>query len=251
MLLNVLEIVWNNMIIETRLLIGSEPILSQFLYATLLKHNSFKNALIYILSKKLSNSDINAIDLMRILEDIYASDDSMVVSAASDIYAIRLNDPSVTRYITPFLYLKGFHALQAYRVTHWLWNHGNLELAMYFYNYIVTVFNVDIHPAAEIGCGIMMDHATGVVIGETAIVENDVSIMQSVTLGSTGKISGDRHPKIRRGVLIGAGAIVLGNIEIGVKSKIGAGSIVLHSVPPYSTVTGKSAKLVRPSGSIT
>lgn len=242
---NILEVVWNNIIIEARLLVGYEPILSKFLYTTLLKHDSFKDALIYILSKKLSNSDINAIDLIRILEDIYKSDDNIVVSAASDIYAVRLHDPSVTKYMTPFLYLKGFHALQAYRITHWLWNNGSVELSMYFYNYIVTVFNVDIHPAAEIGCGIMMDHATGVVIGETAIVEDNVSIMQSVTLGSTGKIDGDRHPKIRQGVFIGAGAIILGNIEVGSKSKIGAGSVVLHSVPPYSTVTGKSAQLVR------
>lgn len=243
---NKLEVVWNNMIVETRLLIDSEPILSTFLYTTLLKHNSFRNALIYILSKKLSNLDINAIDLIQILEDIYRSDDNIVIAAANDIYAIRVNDPSVTKYITPFLYFKGFHALQAYRITHWLWNHNHLELAMYLYSYIVTTFNVDIHPAAEIGYGIVLDHATGVVIGETAIVENDVAIMQSVTLGSTGKTNGgDRHPKIRTGVLIGAGAIVLGNIEIGIKAKIGAGSVVLHAVPPYSTVTGKPAKLIQ------
>lgn len=244
---NILEVVWYNIIIEARLLIGSEPVLSKFLYTTLLKHNNFKDALIYVLSKKLSSSDINSIDLMRILGDIYQSDNDIVVAAANDIYAIRLNDPSITKYMTPFLYLKGFHALQSYRITNWLWNHGSIELAMYFYNSIVTIFNVDIHPAAQIGYGIVLDHATGVVIGETAIIENDVSIMQSVTLGSTGKISGDRHPKIRQGVLIGAGAIVLGNIEIGMKSKIGAGSVVLHSVPPYSTVTGESAKLVHQS----
>lgn len=244
MSLNKLEIVWHNIIVEARLLIESEPILSKFLYTTLLQHNNFKDALMYILSKKLGNSDINSIDLMRILENIYKSDSNIVISAANDIYAVRMHDPSVSKYITPFLYLKGFHALQAYRIIHWLWHHNHLELAMYFYNYVVTVFNVDIHPAAEIGSGIILDHATGVVIGETAIIEDDVSIMQSVTLGSTGKIVGDRHPKIRKGVLIGAGAIVLGNIEVGVKAKIGAGSVVLHSVPPYATVTGKSAKLV-------
>lgn len=245
MSLNKLEIVWNNMLIEARLLIDSEPILSKFLYTALLTHNSFKEALIYVLSKKLSNIDISSIDLIQILGDVYESDNSIVVAAAHDIYSIRLNDPVVTKYMIPFLYFKGFHALQSYRIAHWLWNHNHIGLSMYFYNCIVTAFNVDIHPAAKIGCGVMLDHATGVVIGETTIIEDDVSIMQSVTLGSTGKISGgDRHPKIRQGVLIGAGAIILGNIEIGIKAKIGAGSVVLHAVPPYATVTGKLAKLV-------
>lgn len=245
MSLNKLEIVWNNMLIEARLLINSEPMLSKFLYTALLRHSNFKTALIYVLSKKLGNTDVSAIDLIQILGDVYESDNSIVVAAASDIYSMRLNDPAITKYITPFLYFKGFHALQVYRIAHWLWHHNHAGLSMYFYNCMVTVFNVDIHPAAEIGCGIMLDHATGVVIGETTIIENDVSIMQSVTLGSTGKTSGgDRHPKIRQGVLIGAGAIILGNIEIGFKAKIGAGSVVLHAVPPYATVTGTLAKLV-------
>ncbi|URJ32323.1 serine O-acetyltransferase [Blochmannia endosymbiont of Camponotus sp.] len=245
MTLNILEIVWSNIQIEARLLIDSEPMLTNFIYTTLLRHTNFKDALIYILSKKLTNTDISTITITKILEDICGADDNIITSAAQDIYAIRLNDPSVTKYFTPFLYLKGFHALQAYRISHWLWTHNRQELAMYFYNHISTIFNVDIHPAASIGYGVMIDHATGVVIGETSVIENNVSIMQSVTLGGTGKISGDRHPKIRQKVMIGAGSIILGNIEVGYGAKIGAGSVVLHSVPPHATVAGKPARLIK------
>lgn len=245
MCINKLEMVWNNIITESRFIADSEPVLSKFFYTILLRHKSFEDALVYILSIKLSTTDVSVIDVTRILKDVYESDNDIVLTAACDIYSIRMNDPSITRYVTPFLYSKGFHALQAYRITHWLWINNRLELAMYFYNHITTRFNVDIHPAAKIGFGIMLDHATGVVIGETAIVENHVTIMQSVTLGSTGKVTGDRHPKVRRGVLIGAGAIILGNIEIGRGSKVGAGSVVLHSVPPYSTVIGRPAQLIK------
>ncbi|CAD83278.1 serine acetyltransferase [Candidatus Blochmanniella floridana] len=241
---NKVDIVWNNMIIEARLLIDSEPILKKFLNVTLLNHDNFQDALVYLLFKKLNNLDMMTIDLIDILKDIYRTND-IIDAAAQDICTIRLRDPSVQKYLTPFLYLKGFHALQAYRITNWLWNHNYPGLAMYLYNRISIIFNVDIHPAAKIGCGIMLDHATGVVIGETAVIDDNVSIMQSVTLGSTGKIDGNRHPKIKKGVLIGAGSIILGNIEIGCGSKIGAGSIVVHSVPPYSTVVGRPARLVQ------
>lgn len=161
-----------------------------------------------------------------------------------DLSAVRLRDPAVDKYSTPLLYLKGFHALQAYRIGHWLWGEGRKALAVYLQNQISVSFGVDIHPAAQIGCGIMLDHATGIVIGETAIVENDVSILQSVTLGGTGKTCGDRHPKVREGVMIGAGAKILGNIEIGRGAKIGAGSVVLHPVPPHTTVAGVPARIV-------
>lgn len=244
MLANTLEIVWHNILIESKLLINIEPILTNYIYTTILQHKNFKDALTHIISTKLSTENINKIDLIKILKNIYNHDINIITSAAHDIYAIRINDPSVTKYITPFLYLKGFHALQAHRISHWLWNNNHIELAMYFYNHIVTSCNIDIHPAANIGHGIMLDHATGIVIGETTIIENNVSIMQSVTLGGTGKTTGNRHPKIRQKVMIGAGSIILGNIEIGTGAKIGAGSVVLHSVPPYSTVTGTPAKLI-------
>ncbi len=168
----------------------------------------------------------------------------LVISAARDILAVRLRDPAVDQYSTALLYLKGFHALQIYRVAHWLWLQDRKALAIYLQNQVSLIFNVDIHPAATVGCGIMLDHATGIVIGETAVVENDVSIMQSVTLGGTGKMGGDRHPKIREGVMIGAGAKILGNIEVGVGAKIGAGSIVLQSVPAHTTAAGVPARVV-------
>ncbi|MCY7430088.1 serine O-acetyltransferase, partial [Listeria monocytogenes ATCC 19115] len=144
---------------------------------------------------------------------------------------------------TPLLYLKGFHALQAYRIGHWLWNQGRRALAIFLQNQVSVTFQVDIHPAAKIGRGIMLDHATGIVVGETAVIENDVSILQSVTLGGTGKSGGDRHPKIREGVMIGAGAKILGNIEVGRGAKIGAGSVVLQPVPPHTTAAGVPARI--------
>lgn len=242
---NILEIVWNNIVIESKLLANSELTLTNFIYKAILQHKNFKDSLVYIISQKLSTDNISTVDLIKILQDIYNKDTNIINFAAHDIYKIRLDDPSVNKYLTPFLYLKGFHALQAHRISHWLWNHNRQELAMYFYNHIVVNYNVDIHPAANIGHSIMLDHATGIVIGETTIIENNVSIMQSVTLGSTGKTKGNRHPTIRQKVMIGAGSIILGNIEIGIGAKIGAGSIVLHSVPAYSTVTGILAKPIK------
>jgi serine O-acetyltransferase len=149
----------------------------------------------------------------------------------------------------PLLYYKGYHALQSHRVAHWLWQHDRHPLAWYIQNQMSTTFGVDIHPAARIGCGIMLDHATGLVVGETSVIEDDVTILQGVTLGGTGKDVGDRHPKIRRGVLIGAGAKVIGNIEVGEGAKVGAGSVVLKAVPPHVTVAGVPAEIVgRPKG---
>lgn len=242
---NTLEIVWNNILIESKLLIHHEPILTNFIYTNVLQHKNFKDALIHIVSQKLSTNNINPDTLIKILNNIYKQDASIITAAAHDIHKTHLDNPSITKYLTPFLYLKGFHALQAYRIFHWLWNNNRQELSMYFYSHITTTHNIDIHPAAKIGHSIMLDHATGIVIGETAIIDNNVSIMQSVTLGSTGKTTGNRHPKIKQQVMIGAGSIILGNIEIGAGAKIGAGSVVLHSVPPYTTVTGTLAKLTK------
>lgn len=167
----------------------------------------------------------------------------MIASAACDIQAVRTRDPAVDKYSTPLLYLKGFHALQAYRIGHWLWNQGVAHWLFSAKPGFCDV-RVDIHPAAKIGRGIMLDHATGIVVGETAVIENDVSILQSVTLGGTGKSGGDRHPKIREGVMIGAGAKILGNIEVGRGAKIGAGSVVLQPVPPHTTAAGVPARIV-------
>lgn len=239
-----LKIVWNNIKVEACLLADCEPMLASFFHATLLKHENLGSALSYMLANKLNNPIMPAIAIREAVEEAYSADQNMICSAARDIYAVHLRDPAVDKYSTPLLYLKGFHALQAYRIGHWLWYQNRQELAVYFQNQISISFGVDIHPAARIGCGIMLDHATGIVIGETAVVEDDVSILQSVTLGGTGKTSGDRHPKIREGVMIGAGATILGNIEVGRGAKIGAGSVVLCSVPPHTTVAGVPAQVV-------
>jgi serine O-acetyltransferase len=243
------EQVWLMIKSEAKQLADSEPMLASFFHSTLLKHEHLGNALSYILANKLSNEIMPAITVREVIEEAFHSDNSMIRAAACDIVAVRHRDPAVDKYSTPLLYLKGFHALQAYRVANWLWKQDRKALAIYLQNEISVVFGVDIHPAANIGCGIMLDHATGIVIGETAIVENDVSILQSVTLGGTGKTCGDRHPKVRQGVMIGAGSKILGNIEIGRGAKIGAGSVVLQAVPAHTTVAGVPAKIVGKPGS--
>lgn len=239
-----LALIWHNIKMEARGLAECEPMLASFFHATLLKHENLSGALSYILANKLVDPIMPAIAIREVAEEAYRADPCMVDYAARDILAVRQRDPAVDKYSTPLLYLKGFHALQAYRIGHWLWRQERRALAIYLQNQISVAFGVDIHPAARIGCGIMLDHATGIVIGETAVVENDVSILQSVTLGGTGKECGDRHPKIREGVMIGAGAKILGNIEVGRGAKIGAGSVVLHAVPEHTTVAGVPARIV-------
>lgn len=239
-----LELVWKNIKAEVKLLANCEPMLVNFFNATILQHNNLGSALSYILANKLASPFLSAIAIHEIVEEAYNADRSLLYYAVRDIQAVRLLDPVVDKYSTPLLYLKGFHAIQGYRIGHWLWYQNRQALAVYFQNQISVSLTVDIHPAARIGSGIMLDHATGIVIGETAIVENNVSIRQSVTLGGTGKHQGDRHPKIRDGVMIGAGASILGNIEVGPGAKIGAGSVVLHSVAPHTTVAGVPARVV-------
>ena len=220
-----LEIVWNNIKAEARTLADCEPMLASFYHATLLKHENLGSALSYMLANKLSSPIMPAIAIREVVEEAYAADPEMIASAACDIQAVRTRDPAVDKYSTPLLYLKGFHALQAYRIGHWLWNQGRRALAIFLQNQVSVTFQVDIHPAAKIGRGIMLDHATGIVVG-------------------TGKSGGDRHPKIREGVMIGAGAKILGNIEVGRGAKIGAGSVVLQPVPPHTTAAGVPARIV-------
>ncbi len=178
------------------------------------------------------------------IEEAFANDPAIGQAIRADICAVRDRDSACDKLSMPFLYFKGFHALQSYRVAHWLWTQGRTSLALFFQNRISCEFGVDIHPAAKIGWGILMDHATGIVIGETAEVGNNVSLMQSVTLGGTGKEEGDRHPKVSDGVLLGAGAKILGNIRIGEGAHVGAGSVVLKDVPAHTMVSGVPAKVV-------
>jgi len=173
-----------------------------------------------------------------------ARDKTIVAAAAADLDAIRARDPAAESYLTPFLYYKGFYALQWHRIGHWLWQAGRRDLAHFLQSRVSEVFAVDIHPAVPVGCGVFIDHGTGLVVGETAVIGNDVSILHEVTLGGTGKERGDRHPKVRDGVLLCAGAKVLGNVEIGPEAKVGAGSVVLSDVPPRATVAGVPARIV-------
>jgi|TARA_Y100000310_G_scaffold209942_1_gene210553 serine O-acetyltransferase len=235
---------WEAMRLEVETYAEMEPILATFFHATILNHDSLEAALSFQLASKLDSPVVSSMLIREIIEEAIRSDPSILYAAEIDIKAAKNRDPACEGYSMPFLYYKGFHSLQAYRVAHWLWSQDRRPLAWFIQNQMSAVFGVDIHPAARIGCGIMLDHATGLVVGETAVVEDDVSILQSVTLGGTGKETGDRHPKIRQGVLIGAGAEVIGNIEVGEGAKVGAGSVVLKDVPPHVTVAGVPAEIV-------
>jgi serine O-acetyltransferase len=244
------DVIWQYIREETTQVIANEPVLASFLHSTILNHKSLECALSYHLANKLDSVTVPAILLREVIEEAFKADPSIGKSIRADIQAIKDRDSAVRFYSTPFLYFKGFHALQSYRVAHWLCQQQRYSLALFFQNQIAMVFAVDIHPAANIGSGIMLDHATGLVIGETAIIGDNVSIMQSVTLGGTGKEGGDRHPKIGDGVLISAGAKILGNIYIGEGAKVGAGSVVLQDVEAHTTVAGVPAKPVgSPTGS--
>lgn len=224
--------------------VENEPILASFLHATILKHNALEDALSFHLAGKLATSTLSSMLVREVIDEAFSGDPAIRKALRADIRAVRDRDPATDRYSVPLLYYKGFHALESYRVGHWLWENGRRSLALYLQNRISEVFAVDIHPAARIGTGILIDHGTSVVIGETAVVEDNVSILHEVTLGGTGKQTGDRHPKVRHGVLIGTGAKILGNVEIGEGSKVAAGSVVLNDVPPHSTVAGVPAVVV-------
>lgn len=239
-----LSMAWIRIKDEATLLVAQEPMLASFFHATILNHDSLKCSLSFQLANKLDNATMPAILLREVIEEALNADAAILHAVAADLCAVQERDPAVEHFSTPLLYLKGFLALQAYRIANWLWHQDRRALAIYLQNQISIVFAVDVHPAAKIGEGIMLDHATGIVIGETAVIEDNVSILQNVTLGGTGKESGDRHPKIRAGVMIGAGAKVLGNIEVGKGAKVGAGSVVLEAVLEHTTVAGVPAKVM-------
>ncbi len=235
---------WDSIIQEVTTQAEQEPILASFLHATILNHSTLEAALSFHLANKLKTETLPAMLVREIIEDALASDPEIGGAVRADIRAVRDRDPACQHYSTPLLFFKGFQSLQAHRVAHALWQHGRESLALYLSSNVSTALGVDIHPAARFGRGILIDHATGLVVGETAVVEDDVSILQEVTLGGTGKDTGDRHPKVRSGVLIGAGAKILGNVEIGTCAKIGAGSVVLSDVAPHCTVAGVPARVV-------
>jgi len=243
--------IWDDLCAEAIAARVNDPALQRAMNSAVLYHASFAQALGHRVAQKLANHDIDVDELLSVISQALLSDPGILQSAAADLLAVKERDPSNQEILTPFLYFKGFLALQGQRIAHWLWTHDRLHLARHMQSRISEVLGVDIHPAARMGKGIMLDHGSGLVIGETAVVEDDVSILQNVTLGGTGKEAGDRHPKIRRGVLIGAGAKILGNIEIGVGSKVGAGSVVVFPVAPFTSVVGIPARPVgRPHTSL-
>ncbi len=235
---------WDQLVAEGRDAAAREPMLVRTLEHGLLAHDNFADALAHRLAHKLEDADLGAACLSPLMMEAMEDDPCIAAAAAEDLRAVRERDPSITDLLTPFLYFKGYHAIQTHRVAHHLWRHGRQHAARFLQSRASEVFAVDIHPAARLGRRLMFDHGTGVVIGETAVVEDDVSMLHAVTLGGTGKEGGERHPKVRRGVLIGAGAKILGNIEIGEGAKVGAGAVVLRNVEPYTTVVGNPAKPV-------
>jgi serine O-acetyltransferase len=243
-----LDPVWSRITEEAEAAIREEPLLGGLLHSSVLHHATMERALAYRIALKLSSGEMGEQLLYEIAMEAYASDPRLGQSARADLVAVYERDPACHRFLQPLLYFKGYQAVQAYRVSHWLWAEGRRDLAYFLQMRISEHFGVDIHPAARLGKGIMIDHAHSIVIGETAVVGDNVSMLHSVTLGGTGKEDGDRHPKIGNGVLIGAGAKVLGNIEIGHCSRIAAGSVVLHPVPPCKTVAGVPARIVGEAG---
>lgn len=239
---------WSEITKEAEFQVKLEPVLASFYHASILRHNTFCEAISYHIATKLGSNAVPAILLQQVFEESFLDNEEIVESVCKDLHACRERDAACDNYSVPFLYYKGFHSLQAYRVAHWLWLQGRCSLALFLQNRISAVFDVDIHPAAQIGYGIMIDHATGTVIGETTKIGNNVSLLHSVTLGGCGSVTKDRHPRIGDGVLIGAGAKVLGSINIGEGVKIAACSLVLDDVDAHVTVAGVPAKVVgRPS----
>jgi serine O-acetyltransferase len=222
----------------------NEPSLASLLNAVVLRHRELGDALSYQLARKLGDQELRAMSLREIADEAYRDDPRLVAVAEADLKAVFERDPACKGYLQPFLFFKGFLALQTQRVAHWLWRGGRETLAFYLQSRSSEIFQVDIHPATRMGAGIFVDHGTGIVIGETAVIGDEVSMLQGVTLGGTGAEQGDRHPKIGKGVLLGAGAKVLGNITIGDYAKIASGSVVLKPVPPGCTAAGVPARLV-------
>ena len=236
--------IWDTIRDEVGEEVSKELILGNFLDTAVLGRTSLEDSLAYLLSDKLATTTLNAERLHGLIYEALTSGASVHRAIREDISAVCSRDPACRGFFSILLYYKGYHALQSYRVAHYYWEQGRQTLAQYLQSRTSEVFGVDIHPAARIGCGILIDHATSVVIGETAVVEDNVSMLHEVTLGGTGKERGDRHPKIRTGVLISAGAKILGNVEVGEGAKIGGGAVVLEDVAPHTTVVGVPARVV-------
>jgi serine O-acetyltransferase len=243
-----LDPVWSRIQKEAEDISKSDQSLGGFIFASILNHESLESAICYRIAQRLDHPDVPADQLLRAFSEALKADPATGEAMRADIVAIQDRDPACHRFIEPLLYFKGFHAVQTYRMAHQLMKMGREDFAFYLQSRASLVFSLDIHPRAKIGRGLMIDHAHSIVIGETAVIGDNVSLLHSVTLGGTGKSDGDRHPKVGSGVLIGAGASVLGNIKIGDCSRVAAGSVVLHDVPPNRTVAGVPAKIIGYAG---
>lgn len=242
------DAIWSRIRSEAQDAVAAEPLIGGILHAAILHHQTLDCALAYRLASKLAAPDMSEQILRELTDAVYAAQPQLVDDARADLVAILERDPATHRLMQPLMYFKGFQAVQAYRISHALWCDGRHDFAYYLQMRSSELFGIDIHPGAKIGRGILIDHAHSIVIGETAVVGNNVSMLHSVTLGGTGKDDEDRHPKIADGVLIGAGAKVLGNIKVGQCARIAAGSVVLADVPPNCTVAGVPAKVVGEAG---
>ena len=235
---------WQQLRRDAEQVIQQEPLLASYVYACILNHDSLASALSFILANKLSDDVMPVVTVRELFDSAFESSPEIIEFAVCDIKAVYDRDAAICSYLPVILYLKGFQSIQVHRLAHYLWKNSRQELALFIQSRNSEVFSVDIHPGCMMGRGIMFDHATGIVIGETSVIEDNVSILQQVTLGGTGNEQGDRHPKIKSGVLISAGAKVLGNIVVGEGAKVGAGSVVLNNVDPHTTVVGVPARLV-------
>ncbi len=240
--------VWARIRRDAEEAVRREPELATFIYSTILHHDTLEEAVVYRLSERLDHAALSGEMIRQAYADALKDTPSLGECFRADIVATVDRDPATRRVLEPLLYYKGFHAVETHRLAHWLWSKGRRDFALYLQSRASAVFQCDIHPAARIGRGIFLDHATGLVVGETASIDDDVSILHGVTLGGTGKEAGDRHPKIRYGVMIGAGAKILGNIEVGHCARIAAGSVVLKTVPNNVTVAGVPARVVGRAG---
>ncbi len=241
----VTDALWTRLRREAEEAYEREPKLAPLFFDSILNQPSFETAVFHRVAARMKNDVVSLPLIVQAFNKASADDGCVVEAAKADIGAVLERDPACARLLEPLLYFKGFHAIQAHRLNHWLWHNGERDFALYLQSRSSEVFQTDIHPAARFGHGIFLDHATGLVVGETAEIGDNVSLLQGVTLGGTGKEAGDRHPKIRQGVIIGASAKVLGNIVVGEHARIAAGSVVLKPVPPHATVAGVPAKVMR------
>jgi serine O-acetyltransferase len=243
-----LDPIWSKLRGEAEAVVVEEPALAGFIYTYVLNHGRLEDAIAHRIADRLDSAAFDGDIIKRAFAEMAESDRDYPVALRADLVAVYDRDPACSRFLEPVLYFKGFHAIETHRLAHWLYGNKRIDFALYLQSKASEVFQVDINPAVPMGRGIFIDHGTGIVVGETAVIEDEVSILQNVTLGGTGKESGDRHPKIRRGVLIGAGAKILGNIEVGGCSRVAAGSVVLKPVPAHATVAGVPAKVVGQAG---